>query len=145
MPQQPPFHLQSFALVPSSLPTRSHYSPEGYATALKNVVEGGSFDYVFAGATAQGKDFLPRLASSFDAGLVSDVTNFSLDGGSFSGTKPLFAGKCLTKVTLQGPKPHFATIRPNALGLPESAPGGSAEAMDVDGGSIDISHHDWWC
>jgi electron transfer flavoprotein alpha subunit len=69
---------------------------------------------------------IPRLATKFDAGLASDVVNFVMDGGTFAGTRPLFAGKCLAKVEINGPKPHFVTIRPNALGMPESPAGGSA-------------------
>jgi electron transfer flavoprotein alpha subunit len=114
------------------------YSPEGYSNALHSFISTGSYDYVLAGATSAGKDFLPRLATKFDAGLASDCTNFVFDGDTFNGTRPLFAGKCLAKVELQGPKPHFATIRPNALGMAESTTAGAGEAADVaaDAGEI---------
>jgi electron transfer flavoprotein alpha subunit len=114
------------------------YSPEGYSNALKGFIEAGGYDYVIAGATAAGKDFIPRLATKFDAGLASDCTNFTMDGGTFAGTRPLFAGKCLAKVELQGPKPHFVTVRPNALGMPDSPSAGAGEAADasVDAGEI---------
>lgn len=98
------------------------YNPEGFAFALQGLIKAGQYDYVFAGATSQAKDLLPRLATLFDAGLASDVTAFVMDGDQFSGTRPLFAGKCFAKVQLQGPKPHFITIRPNALGMPATAP-----------------------
>ena len=114
------------------------YSPEGYSNALHNFIKDGGYDYVFAGATAAGKDMIPRLATKFDAGLASDVVNFVMDGGTFAGTRPLFAGKCLAKVEINGPKPHFVTIRPNALGMPESPAGGSAEAADVSGDAGNI-------
>lgn len=106
------------------------YSPEGYANALSEFIKSKSYDYVFAGATSMGKDLLPRLAAKFDAGLASDVVNFTMDGGAFAGTRPLFAGKCLAKVELTGPKPHFVSIRPNALGMnanPTAAAGTSAD------------------
>src|SRR5690606_16704549 len=95
-------------------------------------------DYVFAGATSMGKDLLPRLATKFDAGLASDVVNFTMDGGTFAGTRPLFAGKCLAKVELTGPKPHFVSIRPNALGMPASPTAGAGSAQDatVNAGEI---------
>ncbi|MBC75774.1 MAG: hypothetical protein CME64_07145 [Halobacteriovoraceae bacterium] len=81
---------------------------------------------------------MPRLATQFDAGLASDVVNFIFEGDNFSATRPLFAGKCLAKVEIQGPKPHFVSVRPNALGMPESPAGGSAEAAEasVDAGNI---------
>lgn len=114
------------------------YSPEGYANALSEFIKSKSYDYVFAGATSMGKDLLPRLATKFDAGLASDVVNFTMDGGSFAGTRPLFAGKCLAKVELTGPKPHFVSIRPNALGMTENPSSGAGSTHDasVNAGEI---------
>lgn len=114
------------------------YSPEGYANALHSFIAGGAYDYVFAGATSLGKDLLPRLATKFDAGMASEVTNFIMEGDKFFGTRPLFAGKCFAKVELQGPKPHFVTVRPNALGMnaaPTAGAGATADA-NVDAGAI---------
>jgi electron transfer flavoprotein alpha subunit len=107
------------------------YSPEGYSNALGEFIKSKSYDYVFAGATSMGKDLLPRLATKFEAGLASDVVNFTFDGGSFAGTRPLFAGKCLAKVEITGPKPHFVSIRPNALGMTENPTAGAGNASDV--------------
>lgn len=107
------------------------YSPEGYTNALSEFIKSKSYDYVFAGATSMGKDFLPRLAAKFDAGLASDVTNFTMDGGVFAGTRPFFSGKCLAKVEITGPKPHFITIRPNALGMTANPTAGAGAASDA--------------
>ncbi len=108
------------------------YSPEGYSKALKTVIDNGGYDYVMAGSTSLGKDLMPRLAGSLDAGMASEVTNFTMDGGTFSGTRPLFAGKVLAKVELDGPKPHFVTVRPNALGMPDSPSAGAGNTNDVN-------------
>lgn len=114
------------------------YSPEGYANALHGFISQGSYDYVMTGATSLAKDMVPRLATKFDAGMASDCVNFLFEGDTFHGTRPLFAGKCLAKVNLQGPKPHFVTVRPNALGLPESTTAAAGEVNDasVDAGDI---------
>jgi len=113
------------------------YSPEGYAKALHTIISKGSFDYVFAGATSIGKDLLPRVAGMFNSGMASEVVNFIFEGDKWFGTRPLFAGKCLAKVELTGNKPHFVTVRPNALGMP-AAPNAtttstSEDTVDVDG------------
>ncbi|EQC43392.1 electron transfer flavoprotein subunit alpha/FixB family protein [Bacteriovorax sp. Seq25_V] len=107
-----------------------NYSPEGYANALKEFI-GDKYDYVFAGSTSLAKDLMPRLAGMFDAGMASEVTNFVMDGDAFAGTRPLFAGKVLAKVELTGPKPHFVTVRPNSLGLPENPTAGAGAATEV--------------
>jgi len=109
------------------------YSPEGYANALKSFIDSKSYDFVFSGATSVGKDMFPRLSGMYNAGLASDLTNFIFEGDNFHGTKPLFAGKCLTKVEFSGPKPHFATVRPNALGMPASENPAAAATNDVSG------------
>ncbi|MBL6988221.1 MAG: electron transfer flavoprotein subunit alpha/FixB family protein [Bacteriovoracaceae bacterium] len=115
-----------------------NYTPEGYSQAIKNFMDGKSYDYVFAGATSLGKDLLPRLSGMFDAGMAADVVNFTFSGDEFEGTRPMFAGKCLAKVKIQGPKPHFVTIRPNALGLTDSPTAGSGNLseQEVDAGEI---------
>lgn len=114
------------------------YSPEGYANALGDFIKSKSYDYVFGGATSMGKDLLPRLATKFDAGLASDVVNFTFEGGSFAGTRPLFAGKCLAKVEVTGPKPHFVSIRPNALGMTKDLTAGAGAAADVNANAGEI-------
>lgn len=106
------------------------YSPEGYANALKSLIDKGGYDYVMAGSTSIGKDLFPRLSGMSDAGMASEVTNFTMDGGTFAGTRPLFAGKVLAKVEIQGPKPHFVTVRPNALGMPTSATAAAGNVQD---------------
>ena len=114
------------------------YSPEGYANALAEFIKSKNYDYVFGGATSMGKDLLPRLSTKFQAGLASDVVNFTMDGGVFAGTRPLFAGKCLAKVELTGPKPHFVSIRPNALGMTPNPTAGAGAASDVNANAGEI-------
>ena len=114
------------------------YTPEGYAHALKTFLGEQSYDFVFAGSTSLAKDLFPRLAGNFDAPMASEVIDFQVDGDQFKGVRPLFAGKCWADVTLNGPKPHFVTVRPNALGMPESnkAAAGDINAVSSSGGDI---------
>ncbi len=112
------------------------YSPEGYASALHHFIGQNQYDYVLAGSTALGKDLFPRLAGLCDAGMASEVVDLALEGGEICATRPLFAGKCTARVSVQGPKPHFITVRPNALGMsdsPSSAAGTVQEAAATVG------------
>ena len=68
----------------------------------------------------------------------SDITNFIWEGETIRATRPLFAGKCLAKVEVTGPKPHFFTVRPNALGMPEAPSAGAGETADVNVSSGEI-------
>lgn len=114
------------------------YSPEGYANALKTLIDEHGYDYVFAGSTSMGKDLIPRVAGMCDAGMATEVTNFTMDGGNFAGTRPLFAGKCLAKVEVEGPKPHFVTVRPNALGMTEGVTAGSGTKSEVSINPVEL-------
>ena len=116
----------------------TNYSPEGYAAALKEFISSNSYDYVFAGSTSLAKDLFPRLSGEFDAGMASEVVNFTMDGGTFAGTRPMFAGKCLAKVEISGPKPHFVTVRPNAIGMPESPSAAGGNFNEVSASAADL-------
>ena len=69
--------------------------------------------------------------------MVSEVTNFVIENDQFNGTRPLFAGKCLAKVELEGNKPYFITVRPNALGISESPAKGKGDVAEQN---IDVKN-----
>jgi electron transfer flavoprotein alpha subunit len=114
------------------------YSPEGYSKVLKDFISSKNYDYVFSGSTSLAKDLFPRLAGLCDSGMASEVINFTFDGDTFSGVRPMFAGKCLAKVEISGPKPHFITVRPNALGLTDEPAAGTGNQSDVSSDAGDL-------
>src|SRR5690606_16521528 len=61
-----------------------NYSEDGYATALAKLAEAAGANTVLMAATAQGKDLGPRLAARLGAGLMTDVTSISADGGKIA-------------------------------------------------------------
>jgi electron transfer flavoprotein alpha subunit len=101
------------------------YSSEGYADTLAQLA--GQFEpsVILLGATAMGRDLGPRLAARLGVGLASDCTSLEIVDGRLLATRPIFAGKALAKVKLNG-DPQMATVRPNVLAAPE--PDASAAA-----------------
>ena len=87
------------------------YSPEKYTDVLYAYLKDKNFDYVFTGATAMTKDFFPRLAGKFDAGLATDITELEFSS-SLEITRPLFAGKCLVKCLNLRTKTTFSNYSP---------------------------------
>jgi electron transfer flavoprotein alpha subunit len=63
-------------------------------------------------------------------GLASDCTALEIDGGRLLATRPIFAGKALAKVKLNG-NPQMATVRPNVLAAPEPDAGATATVEPV--------------
>lgn len=109
------------------------YHPEGYATALTELVRGGDYFAVFIPASALGKDLAPRLAARLDLPLATDATALEVDGGELIITRPLYAGKVFVRVKLSG-SPRLVSLRPNAFGVEENPKAGEVERVSVDAG-----------
>lgn len=106
------------------------YSCEGYTDTLAALVGKTEPAIILIGATAMGKDLGPRLAARLGVGLASDCTALELDSGRLLATRPIFAGKALAKVKLNG-DPQMATVRPNVLPAPEPDAGATATVEPV--------------
>jgi electron transfer flavoprotein alpha subunit len=106
------------------------YSSEGYTDTLAAFVGKVEPTIILVGATAMGKDLGPRLAARLGVGLASDCTALEIDGGRLMATRPIFAGKALAKVKLNG-NPQMATVRPNVLAAPEPDAGATATVEPV--------------
>ncbi len=94
------------------------YSSEGYVNTIAAFIGKVEPAIVLLGATAMGKDLAPRLAARLGVGVASDCTALEIEGGRLLATRPIFAGKALAKVKLNG-DPQMATVRPNVLAAPE--------------------------
>jgi electron transfer flavoprotein alpha subunit len=106
------------------------YSSEGYAATLAAFVGKIEPAIILVGATAMGRDLAPRLAAKLGVGLASDCVSLEIDAGRLVATRPIFAGKALAKVKLNG-DPQMATLRPNVLATPEPAAGAVATVEPV--------------
>ncbi len=98
-------------------PALTRYSSEGYTNTLAAFIGPIQPAILLLGATAMGKDLAARLAARLGVGLASDCTVLEIDGGRLLATRPIFAGKALAKVKLNG-DPQIATLRANVLPVP---------------------------
>ena len=102
------------------------YSPTAYAAIIADVAKAEAAEILFLPATAFGKDVAPRVAVKLQAGLASDCTMITVNGGAISATRPVYAGKGLVDVTIKTPVKIF-TLRPNVFTAGEST--GAAAAV----------------
>ncbi len=89
----------------------------GVAAAVAGVA--GHFGAVVFAATAPGRDLAPRVAAKLARPLATDVTEAEVDGDEIVATRPVFAGKALARVRIQG-SPALLSIRPNVFAAPVS-------------------------
>ncbi|MCJ7587386.1 MAG: electron transfer flavoprotein subunit alpha/FixB family protein [Candidatus Aminicenantes bacterium] len=102
-------------------PALEKYSSQGFALALAGLAAEVKPKAVWMAASALGRDLAPRLAAKLKAGLASDCTKVAVAGGRLEYTRPIFAGKALMTLALQG-DPGLATLRPNVFALGEAKP-----------------------
>jgi electron transfer flavoprotein alpha subunit len=112
------------------------YDSASWAGALAGVIEQSDAAVVLGAASAIGKDLFPRVGARLSAGVVSEVTELSNEGGSVVARRPVFAGKALVTARVKSARALY-TVRPNSFGGAGAADGGSANV--VDAGAVDAS------
>lgn len=109
------------------------YTTGAYTKAVCELVRQYEPSIMLFGATINGKDLSARVAGRLGVGLATDCTEVWLDeNGNLVVKRPMFAGKVYAEVVFSDKKPQMASIRPNALGLPEADPSRKAEVLKVD-------------
>ncbi len=93
----------------------AHYTPDGYAIALKQLIEAHKPTYVIFPHTYQVRDFAPKLATALNRVLVSDVIGHRIDNGSLILVRQLFQGKFNADVRFEGEPPYFLSVQAGAF------------------------------
>jgi electron transfer flavoprotein alpha subunit len=111
-------------------PALQPYASEAYSATLGQLIGQAQPAIVLIGATAMGRDLAPRLAAHLGVGMATDCTALEIDGGRLLATRPIFAGKALAKIKLNG-DPQVASVRPNVIPACEPKPGAVADVQQV--------------
>ncbi|HTS66016.1 MAG TPA: electron transfer flavoprotein subunit alpha/FixB family protein [Candidatus Acidoferrales bacterium] len=90
------------------------YTPDGYTSALRQLIAHVTPDYVLFPHTYQVRDFLPKLATALGKVAVSDVIHHRVENGDVVLVRQLFQGKVSADVRFQGGAPHFASLQAGA-------------------------------
>ncbi|MCP6683741.1 electron transfer flavoprotein subunit alpha/FixB family protein [Bacillus nakamurai] len=107
-------HYGADKVFTADTPGLAHYTADGYAVVLGDLIENEKPDAVIFGHTSMGKDLSPKLAARFETGLISDSTDVSVTGENIVFTRPIYSGKAFERVISTDPM-ILATIRPNNI------------------------------
>jgi len=108
-------------------PGLNDYLAPVYAQVAAQVAKDCGATVVTATVTAMGKDLLPRVAAKLVAGMLSDIIDFSVEGGNIVFKKPVYAGSINALMTLEG-DPKVVSVRGTAF-----------EAAKKDGAPAEIA------
>jgi len=77
---------------------------------------------IFGAVTSLQRELMARLTARLGVGLSADSVGFLFQDGTLIATRPVYAGKLLSKVTWAKP-PWLATLRPNVFKPADPRPG----------------------
>lgn len=98
----------------------SHYSTDGFTTALADLITTYKPSVILMGATNDGRDLGPRVACRIGTGLTADCTNLDIDAetGLVAWTRPAFGGNIMATILCPEHRPQMGTIRPKVFKRP---------------------------
>jgi electron transfer flavoprotein alpha subunit len=115
------------------------YSHGAFATAVSSFAEANGYGFILLSGTSLGREISPSIAAKTGAGIVPDVVDFIAEDGGVSYKRPAYAGKCYTKVKVDGKV--VVTLRPNVLKAVENNTETAVEKITAD--SVNISANDF--
>jgi electron transfer flavoprotein alpha subunit len=116
-------------------PALGDYTTDAYTNVLFDIVKNSEPRILVLGATSQGKDLCARLAARLEVGLAMDCIALKPEGEKLIATKPMYGGKILADVAVEG-VPQMAAIRPNVMDVTEVAKAGDIERIEVNTGAV---------
>jgi electron transfer flavoprotein alpha subunit len=102
------------------------YRGEVWAPIIAELAGKESPKAIFGPVTSRQRELLARVAARLGVGLCADAVGFTMDGDKLVGTRPVYAGKLLSRVAWQK-TPWVATLRPNVFRPADAQTGKSAQ------------------
>lgn len=107
------------------------YTPDGFATAGKQVMDKVQPNSVFTGHSYQARDYFPRLATICDGGLISDCVGYRLEDNQIVFVRQVFQGKVNADMSFAGSTLQFVSFQAGAFSADNLQRGGSATVSDA--------------
>ena len=123
-------------------PTLNHYDTVKYAKVIENLVEEYKPEIVLYGASTQGRDLAPRIASKLRVGLTADCTDLQIgdykhtDGNQYKNIlyqiRPAFGGNIIATIVSPKHRPQMATVREGVMPIPPRQDGRKGEIVEYN-------------
>ena len=112
-------HYGADEVILADDPSLEDYRANPYtAVAAKAAREGGAEIILFP-TTTRAREVAGMAAIDLNTGVLPDVTEMKLDGGTVTAIRPVYAGKLLAQVKCTA-SPQLLTLRVRAFGKPEA-------------------------
>ena len=120
-------------------PALEHYDTVKYAKVIEDLVQKHKPEIVLYGASTQGRDLAPRIASKLRVGLTADCTDLQIgnykhtDGNQYKNIlyqiRPAFGGNIIATIVTPKHRPQMATVREGVMPTPQRQDGRKGEVV----------------
>ncbi|MDD5090601.1 MAG: FAD-binding protein [Candidatus Wallbacteria bacterium] len=113
-------------------PLLEEYQTDIYVKAMLQLIREVKPAIVLFGATHNGRDLAPRIASELYCGLTADCTELDIDQAEkiLLQTRPAFGGNIMATIISPDHRPQMATVRPKVMKMPERMSDKSGEVVE---------------
>lgn len=114
-------------------PRLKDFRPEPYATVLSGVLREGTPEVLLLPTTGRVRELAGMVAVDLNTGIAPDVVALEVRDGVVLATRPIYAGKLLSKVVIPEKRPQILTLRSRAFPMPErdETRGGEVRPVEV--------------
>ena len=109
----------------------SNYSSDGYAHAVKQIIDSESPTYVLFGHSYQVRDYVPKLSAKLMKPFLADNIALNVDGDTMTLTKQMFNAKLFSDVTPSDAGPHLISLQSAAYNA-DTIASGSPSVRDYE-------------
>ena len=102
------------------------YNTDVFSTVIVGLVNRHKPSSMLYGATIQGRDLAPRVASTLYVGLTADCTALAIKDGLLLQSRPAFGGNIMADILAPNSRPQMSTVRPNVMKMAEPVLGRTA-------------------
>ncbi|MCX7043917.1 MAG: FAD-binding protein [Candidatus Sumerlaeota bacterium] len=94
-------------------PLLEHFHGEPYTKAMEMLIRKYKPSIVLTGATAVGRNFIPRVAARVRTGLTADCTGLDIEDSTriLLQTRPAFGGNIMATIRCEKYRPQMSTVR----------------------------------
>jgi electron transfer flavoprotein alpha subunit len=124
-------------------PRLKYYTPVPYSKLMIRVVSEKKPQIVLYGATTEGRDLAPRVASNLKVGLTADCTDLQIGDHVQKETeykdilyqiRPAFGGNIIATIVSPEKKPQMATVREGVMRMAQPDASRKAETVRITAG-----------
>ena len=112
-------------------PTLEDYRPEPYTSLVAKLVKDGGPEVLLFPTTTRGRELAAMSAIDLESGVLADVTALEVSDGKVVATRPVYAGKLLSKVVCTA-LPQIITTRIRSFPAPQADASHTGTATQVE-------------